>query len=426
MNEIGELTMVDFLNVERQEGEIGVELEIEGDGCAAIKPNQYWRIEHDGSLRGEACEIVLKKPCTRAHLPLRLKHLAKMVKLVEFQDSGRAGIHIHVNIQDMTPKELVQMMCLYMIFEETLVEWCGEGRVGNLFCLRVSDAPFVLKVIREAVKTGRWRVLDTDQIRYSSMNLKAIAQYGSLEFRALRSTTDIGVINQWIEILLRVKDMSRAFASPQAIIEGLSAEGTEGFFGSIMQGLPVQYNHAALISGVRSAQVLAYVRGKWLQGDEDQPDIIPGGDMRLRMDGQPKFFIEAAPHRVQMKPLQMRPGAILQPEEQGDINERINKAIEQMVFEDNPIAGLAGHPEEEPDEGMILWAENGDHKMFMVRGRHEMKHVAPDGRSRGYTKNFLEECLKRKRHGLMIAEEYEMPVHLYWSGKKRRMLGDAV
>lgn len=281
----GIMTMIDHLGVEPKGGEVGIELEIEGDGCGRLVNTNFWRVEADGSLRGESAEIVMKNPCKRTVVRGRLKALARMVEHVQFQDTGRAGIHVHINIQELTVRELVQYMCLYLVFEEMLVEWCGQGRVGNLFCLRVSDAPFVLKIVRDVLKSGRWRRLGTDDIRYSSMNLKAVATYGSLEFRALRSTTDMAVLRKWVDILLHLKDTALKFKTPGEIIEQMSHLGSERFFHMLLGEYDVQYSHSGMVSGVRNAQFLAYAKDNWTEEKAADPmQIRPGAIMKHPQD----------------------------------------------------------------------------------------------------------------------------------------------
>lgn len=247
--------------------EVGIEIELEGEGLFGIAPDAMWKIEPDGSLRGESAEFVLKAPCKRTLVPIRLRRFRNLIKTIKVIDSGRAGIHVHINVQDMTPKEVVQFICLYMVFEDILVNWCGDSRVGNLFCLRTCDAPFSMKVMRSVIKTGNWCDLRDDRNRYSSLNLKAIPQYGSVEFRAMRSTDDIKLIQCWINILTTLKDRSREFSDPKDIVEQVSFRTTERFFEDILGDVkvepPLLYDHDSMMQGVRHAQFIAYVPGHW-------------------------------------------------------------------------------------------------------------------------------------------------------------------
>jgi Putative amidoligase enzyme len=271
-----EAKMVELLRVRPKPGEVGIEIELEGNGVGQIVANNMWNTEMDGSLRGESIELVLKAPAPRHLIPARLNKMKEMVSHCAIKDTGRAGIHIHVNIQDLTPREYAQFLVMYLIFEEVLVDWCGTDRVGNLFCLRASDANYGLQIIRSALQSFRFGLLDTDGIRYASINLKATATYGSLEFRALRSTTDVDVILKWIYILLKLKDTARKYESPADIVEELSVLGVEGFFNEILGEFEIPFDHMQVMSGVRNAQYIAYCRNDWscmLPGQVKAPEI---------------------------------------------------------------------------------------------------------------------------------------------------------
>jgi hypothetical protein len=285
-----EAKMLELLRVRAKGGEVGIEIELEGQGVGQIEANNMWMTEMDGSLRGESIELVLRSPAPRHLVPVRLKKMQDMVRGCIIKDTGRAGIHIHVNIQELTPREYTQFLVMYLIFEETLVDWCGNDRVGNLFCLRASDANYGLQIIRSTIQSWGFRNLDTDNIRYASMNLKATANYGSLEFRALRSTTDVDVILKWIYILLKLKDTARKYESPPDIVEELSILGVEGFFDKVLGEFEIPFDHMQVMSGVRNAQYIAYCRNDWSCPVDDMKapikmnDVLPNAVIQEEMD----------------------------------------------------------------------------------------------------------------------------------------------
>ena len=59
-----EVAMRELIGCRDAAGEVGIEIELEGHGLPRMD-FEYWRAERDGSLRGEAVELVLKKPCKR-------------------------------------------------------------------------------------------------------------------------------------------------------------------------------------------------------------------------------------------------------------------------------------------------------------------------------------------------------------------------
>lgn len=55
------MNVIDFYGNKPQEGSYGIEIEVEGVNLPAVA-NNVWTTTHDGSLRGESAEYVLKKP----------------------------------------------------------------------------------------------------------------------------------------------------------------------------------------------------------------------------------------------------------------------------------------------------------------------------------------------------------------------------
>jgi len=219
----------DIVGVGQVKGEIGLELEVEGDNLPMDIP-KYWRVEGDGSLRG-GMEYVLKEPTSREAVDRDLTHLFKAFERNEsvLSLSNRTSLHVHLNVQEFTKDQVYNFIILYLILEDALVRWCGEGREGNLFCLRAKDAEYLIDLLEESRFRNKLRMLATDQIRYASINCSALYKYGSLEFRAMRGTDSPEDILKWVNILLRIKDAALTYNLTAQIVDGYS-EGGEHYF----------------------------------------------------------------------------------------------------------------------------------------------------------------------------------------------------
>jgi hypothetical protein len=251
-------------NMLPQDGEVGIEIEVEGFNLPH-RIAKYWTTHHDGSLRGdESLEYVFAKPLPRQDFGLALAYLDESWKKrgSRIDESPRAGVHAHINVQQLTEKQLVSFFCLYSVFEDLIVKYCGKEREGNLFCLRLRDAEYLVDFLITIFKNGNLGKLLTDRIRYASVNMSSIPKYGSMEFRAMRSTRDMNAIKLWVDMLLMIKDKSLLFNNPSDIITSLSAQGDEAFLNNIMgQYAEVLHckNEGQLIrEGVRRIQELAF------------------------------------------------------------------------------------------------------------------------------------------------------------------------
>lgn len=215
--------------VTNADAEVGVEIEMEAfSSLYNPSGSSLWRITGDGSLRGDYNgEYVLITPESREMAKSAVEELyAKLAtKGTDISETIRAGVHIHINVKDMTIDQLLNYTALYYVLEECLVEWCGPNRIGNHFCLRVSDAEQVLEQFAHFYKSKDIFTFDTDGIRYSSLNFAATFKYGSVEFRALETPSRSDRIIQWIDVLTHLKDKAISISEAESIIEEFSGVG---------------------------------------------------------------------------------------------------------------------------------------------------------------------------------------------------------
>lgn len=212
-------------------GEVGIEIEMEGNRAFPIGVGG-WRAEHEGSLRGYAMEYVLDSPCNLTQVQKHLKNLRVALEKsrVKLKYSHRAGVHVHVNVQDMTPEQVIRFGLLYYCFEDALVRYCGPNREGNHFCLRMKDAEGPLNVIENITRAKQIAHLNKQKYRYGALNFTSLFSYGSMEFRAMETQPDLSKIYEWCDILIRIKNFSLKLKSRSEIAERMSYLGPDGFF----------------------------------------------------------------------------------------------------------------------------------------------------------------------------------------------------
>lgn len=247
---------------------IGVEIETEGQRLPKVD-SKLWRSDIDGSLRGEAWEYVLKEPVHKDDLHKAITelkyewHKAKSV----VKDSPNAGVHIHINVGDLTVTELYNYLALYLVLEEILIDQCGADRIGNLFCLRASDAEYLLEMLATAIKTTDLKILHTDDLRYAAVNVKALGDYGSVEFRSWPSNGDLAGVEWWANVLMHLKQVAKATDNPAQVVGDVSMMSPEVFFNSVMKEYAekikwLPHYDRAMMEGVRRVQQFAF-EGAW-------------------------------------------------------------------------------------------------------------------------------------------------------------------
>lgn len=274
-------------------GDVGLEIECEGNKFPKDSPTEGWKYVHDGSLRGQDnAEYVLKTPVRFTEVPEYVNSLFKALDdygtVLDF--SNRTSVHVHLNVQDFHLDRLCAFTSLYFCLEEILTEWCGEHRVGNLFCLRAIDAPatvFQLKRFFQA--DGVWSI--SDRLHYAGLNIHALQKFGSIEIRTLRGVTDPDTVIKWVSILQRLYELSDTYTDPRQVVDGFSGNGPEAFLKNILGDLyddvvsevcedkDCDFISEALYRGIRIAQDLCYCRD-WSQFVRQEIAEDPFGRVR--------------------------------------------------------------------------------------------------------------------------------------------------
>lgn len=229
------------LRLKTVRGEIGLEIEAEGKNLFK-SPIQYWGAVADGSLRAvdghPPLEYVLRQPISREEVLPALEYLSDRLKSAksELKMSHRCSVHVHLNIQSMKIIDLMKFMTLYFIFEDMLVGWSGPERKGNLFCLRAKDACYQIELLTNALRNNDFGGVFNQEMRYSAMNIASMGVHGSLEFRSMRGTVDIGTIKDWVDILTVLKDVSSSFKNPESISRMFQSLGPDAFMNRVFLG----------------------------------------------------------------------------------------------------------------------------------------------------------------------------------------------
>lgn len=192
---------------------LGLELEIEnwkGLDRAQILRDQRWALKTDGSLRGEARELIT--------LPTKAKFLQRLLKdayeryAVQEEDfSERCSVHVHMNVLDYTMDQLKVLCICYQMFERLLYTFVGRDRKDNIFCVPWYESGMSHSFLDNTKSSmSEWE-------KYTALNLLPVQAQGTVEFRHLYGTCDVSVIMQWVRLIARLHLFAR-----KTTIKGLS------------------------------------------------------------------------------------------------------------------------------------------------------------------------------------------------------------
>lgn len=253
-------------------GEIGIEVECEAEN--ALRKSNIpvpWGYHKDGSLRGnDNAEYVLEHPIMFKEVPKVIKDLWDMFKTdgTVLSESNRTSVHVHLNVQKFHLNRLAAFSGMYFCVESILTEWCGDHRVGNLFCLRAKDAPHIVTQLKDFIRQKGVGL--SDGMHYAGFNIQAMAKFGSIEIRSLRGVIDPNQILSWVNVLGRMYELSAEYPDPRTLVEMFSGEGPVNFLRHILGPeystirSAIELSDAEVVAlmyeGIRIAQDLCYCR----------------------------------------------------------------------------------------------------------------------------------------------------------------------
>lgn len=187
---------------------VGIEIEVEGiPGRPVSKwPFSWWTVKSDGSL-SNGLEFV-SEPVWGTAISEALKEIDEFFDKESPYLSFRTSVHIHVNVLDISAKQLEHFIKLYLFYEPALFRLHSEwNRYENIFCvpakksIKIQDgyASLISDVLADRCRTSYVGC------KYSALNPNSVGVFGTLEFRHMGGCADVEKISNWINILLQLK-----------------------------------------------------------------------------------------------------------------------------------------------------------------------------------------------------------------------------
>lgn len=264
------------------QGDVGLELEMEansplpsdGDLEKIMHKGSSWSSIRDGSLRGEfAREFVLARPCKIEGVRPMLEGLFKAIecKRSAVANSNRCSTHVHLNIQGLKINEITAFICLWTLFEDALIDWCGEERKSNHFTLSSKESQATLDAWESFLRYGQQPA--DRHLKYSALNVLPIWNLGSVEVRCGGAADDAEKPILWATFLHNLLQQAKdVYSNILSIGQDTSERGAftmlqevcsrsgdlEGFAEQVLGGKSIQEFNNTCLDSFRRCQSLAY------------------------------------------------------------------------------------------------------------------------------------------------------------------------
>lgn len=208
---------------------MGIEVEYERHQ-GEIPAFDYWAWEHDNSLRNHGIEFI-SQPLTDAERPAALDELHEYLDGSGLEAHARCGVHVHMNVQFWTWKQLFTFLSTYALVEPYLFNQYAPGREDNHFCVPLTlNERLVDGLATDAAALRSGRAVGLELLRcskYSALNLKPIQNLGTIEFRHLAGTLDVAVVEEWCRGLQRMRDFAEGQEGPVEVVQQYEDLGIE-------------------------------------------------------------------------------------------------------------------------------------------------------------------------------------------------------
>lgn len=214
-------------NMKNHKGSFGLEIETQSTHAYEPKQFTFWNVHRDESLRGPGpFEYVLKAPLNWGEqLDAALDEFKEKTSTVKWmtKDTWTTSVHVHINMMNENVVTFGNFLTTYCLLENLLVNFAGDDRQSNLFCLPIKDAQenhsTMMRLIH-AIRDKRYQhfELNVNDHKYAGLNLASLYQLGSLECRLMGGTTDIERIKDWVGMFQKIVEFSRKDITPKDIV----------------------------------------------------------------------------------------------------------------------------------------------------------------------------------------------------------------
>lgn len=173
----------------------GIECEIESvDHLNKHIPE--FNSEPDGSLRNNGTEFI-SVPLERDKLLTSFKNLhAELVyhnKAEAF--SPRTSTHVHINVRNLEPEQLRQLLLFYALFEDYFFAMVSPVRRNNIHCVPLHETTLPTRY------GAPLKSLLNIWHKYTAFNLLPVSKQGTVEFRHLQGTDDAELLDRWLKTI---------------------------------------------------------------------------------------------------------------------------------------------------------------------------------------------------------------------------------
>ena len=273
---------------------IGIEVEVERISKQTSimrlgREGYLWNNVADGSLRNNGREFV-SAPIRGKNIPYAINLLCQTLKKSEscigHEFSDRTSVHVHLDMQQSTVEQILNLILTYLMVESTLYKYVGGDRSKNIFCVPIIESTLSgsLRELLALYKAGDLNkaILSLrNWHKYTGFNLAPLFTKGTVEFRQMVGTSDSNKILTWINLLLSIKKWSHAQNFEQILDRFINMNTTSEyshFIQDVFGSLAEEFRFIDLQEEMEIAVI--FIKDLIIQDTLKQTDLVSTNEVR--------------------------------------------------------------------------------------------------------------------------------------------------
>jgi len=172
----------------------------------------YWRITEDGSVSGEGCELV--SPVLNGRLKTDMDNARGVLNVLAHAGgvvNRTCGLHVHHNLGGKTVEDIAETVAHWALFQGIINRILPASRWDGEYCAGMYDPDNWYQSIVHSSRGGNTarHIYGRSFGRYHAINLNAIDDHGTLEYRQHSGTLNGDKLEHWVRFTRAMHDVSR-------------------------------------------------------------------------------------------------------------------------------------------------------------------------------------------------------------------------
>ena len=167
-----------------------------------------WQVVEEHSIDGP--EVITAGAYAFDDMVTNIRAIFEDVRAKGFEPrrTCRGSTHIHMNCQDLTWRQLRNVLLCCAWAEPFLIEMAGKGRRGNLFAMSYRDAPLGWTEIINSIRARFLRLYN--DTHYMAISFYSLTHLGTIEFRMPPSSRNADEAITWLEWIRDIGEAGRS------------------------------------------------------------------------------------------------------------------------------------------------------------------------------------------------------------------------